>query len=241
MRPVRAPPLTHPDGGGAHHPDVRYHLPGIDPLYPQLGGSGRGLVGVTRSPSVTTRRGAEPGASMVGVFSESATCVRRLTGQRCPQADVSSSRHRGRRRFVRSLNSMVMEAMEDLRLSSKIGARHPLRVGAKPVRSGCDRSAGDLPERRVRVGGAVRVSGSACRCHACDFGGGAGSDRRCSTADDGPSSHGPGRRRIALPAVPDRDLRHRPGPGCRHRRRCPAGHRCRPVGRQLGRDLYGLG
>ena len=65
----------------------------------------------------------------------------------------------------------------------------------------CDLSAGGLPLRSVRTGSACCVFDSTCRYHASDFGGGAGSDRRRSTADDGSFSHGSGPR-SALPAYP---------------------------------------
>lgn len=93
----------------------------------------------------------------------------------------------------------------------------------------------------MRADNATCAFDSTGHYHAADdFGGGACQGRHSAAADDGPSNHGPGRR-IALPAVLGGDLRHRPEPDGRHRRRCAAGYRRRPLNGELGRDLYGLG
>ena len=102
-------------------------------------------------------------------------------------------------------------------------------------------SAADLPVRSVWVGNTTCAFDSTVRYHAADdYGCGACQDRHSSTVDDGPSNHGAGPH-IALPGVLGGDLRHRPEPGGRHRRRCATGYRRRPLNGELGRDLYSLG
>lgn len=111
-------------------------------------------------------------------------------------------------------------------------------MGAKSCR--WELAAVDLPVRSVWAGNATCAFDSAGHYHAADdFGCGACQDRHSSTADDGPSNHGPGPH-IALPGVLGGDLRHRPEPGGRHRRRCATGHRRRPLNDEPGRDLLSL-